>query len=121
MKIPLRVMNNDSQAGLHRETKCSEAEILACKRGDWEAKHRMAQAFMPLISSLAKKRVPDGNAALMNQYIDAAKKGLFLAARKYKPTVGAERFQVYALDFIESAMDRASTGGNWFTRLFGGR
>jgi len=92
---------------------------MACKRGDWEAKHRMANAFMPLIASLAKKRVPDGNVSQLNQYIEAGKKGLFLAARKYKPAVGADKFQVYALDFIQSSMDRSGAGGNWLARLFG--
>lgn len=119
MKIPLHAMHGDSRAALHRETRFTEGEIQACKRGDWEAKHRMATLFMPLIVSLAKKRAADGDVAKLNLLTEAGKKGLFAAARKYKPAIGADKFQVFALDFIEAAMDRAASGGSWLSRLFG--
>ena len=38
------------------------------------------------------------------------------ATKKYKKSVGAEHFQLFALDFIEKNMDGAGAG--FFSRLF---
>jgi len=118
MKIPLHGMSHQFDG--QPTGKISESEILACKRGDWEAKHRMAHLFTPLIQSLARKRVPDGDPARFNDLVEAGKQGLFQACRRYSPSVGLERFQIFALDYIEASMNAYGRGfGAWIRRLFG--
>ena len=115
MKIPLNMgQNND---GKPNRPKVSETEILAAKGGDWTAKNSMARTFTPLISSLAQKRSNDVNA--INNYIEAGKEGLYIAAKKYKTTVTPARFQIFALDYIQSAMDRVDGKGGFFSKIFG--
>ncbi|MFC1462942.1 hypothetical protein ACFLQU_04970 [Verrucomicrobiota bacterium] len=96
----------------------SEAQILAAKKGDWTAKEQLANIFLPLLKSLAEKRAEEPSE--INQFVDAGKEGLFAAARKYKPSIGADKFQVFALDYIQARMDRfAGGGGGFLSRLFG--
>jgi DNA-directed RNA polymerase specialized sigma subunit len=119
MKIPLHGMSHhlDGQP----ENKFSEAEILACKTGDWEAKHRMVRSFTPLLTSLARKRAPDGKPDQINNLMEAGKAGLIKACRKYTPEVGANKFQIFALNFIVESMDSMGTGLlDRLKRLFGG-
>jgi DNA-directed RNA polymerase specialized sigma subunit len=97
------------------ENKFSEAEIQACKLGDWEAKARMVRAFTPLLSNLARKRAPDGRPEKINALLEAGKHGLMKACRKYSPEVGLGKFQIFALNFIEESMDAIGTG--FFSRL----
>lgn len=92
-----------------------ERDVEACKRNDWEAKTRLIQVFMPLLTSLAKKRTQD--TATFNRYIEAGKEGLVTATKHYK-TPASVKFQVFALDYIESQMDRLDRPG-FFARLFG--
>lgn len=95
-----------------------EADILAAKRGDWNAKNNLTREFMPLLQSMAEKR--SSEVAEINRFIEAGKAGLDAAAKKYKPAVGAQNFQIFALDFIEARMERAAKGeGGFFSRLFG--
>lgn len=117
MRIPLKLDQEEPQSRLS-QTRIPESEILAAKGGDWNAKNALARAFMPLLQSRAEKRSSD--VAVVNNYIEAGKKGLFKAARKYKKNVGPARFQIFALDFIEASMDRAEKGGGLLSRLFGG-
>jgi len=96
----------------------SESQILAAKEGDWSAKEQLANIFLPLLKSLAEQRAKEPSK--INQFVDAGKEGLFRAARKYKPSIGADRFQVFALDYIQAEMDRlAGGGGGFLSRLFG--
>ena len=44
----------------------------------------------------------------------------FIAAKKYKSSVGADKFQIFALDYIESNMDALNKGGGFLSKLFGG-
>ena len=96
-----------------------EHDIMAARKGDWNAKHALERTFMPLMTSLAEKRTSD--IAKINRYLDAGKRGLSIAVKKYNPKAGPDRFRIFALNFIEAemdAVDRASTGGFW-ARLFG--
>lgn len=121
MKIALN-MGQEAEQGKIAHSKALERDILAAGDGDWNAKNSLVRQFTPLLSSLAHKRSHDP--AMINKYIEAAREGLFAAARKYKPSVGAERFQIFAVDFIESAMERAAKeaagkSSGFFGRLFG--
>ncbi len=113
MKIPLRGMSHQSDG--QPESKFSEAEIKACKLGDWEAKHRMNHAFTPLMTNLARKRAPDGPPEVINALLEAGKSGLIKACRKYSPEIGAAKFQLFALNYIEASMD--AVGSGFFARL----
>lgn len=117
MKIPLNMGNNGPQAGKAAQLKTLERDILATKKGDWNAKNNLVRTFTPLLLSLAEKRSQD--VARKNKLVDAGKEGLFNAARKYKEGMGADKFQVFALDFIEASMDDIGKEVGFFARLFG--
>lgn len=117
MKIPLN-MNQDGGSHTTREAAnmALEQDILSAKKGDWNAKHGLDRTFTPLLISLAEKRA--GNQIELNHYIEAGKQGLYTAARKYKRSIGPDRFRIFALDYIEAAMDRGLRGGFW-SRILG--
>jgi DNA-directed RNA polymerase specialized sigma subunit len=115
MKIPLKMGQDGVAASKAAKAKVLERDILAARKGDWKAKNDLIHQFMPLISSLAEKRASDP--ATINRYIEAGKNGLMTALRKYKTSVGGDRFQIFALDFIERAMDNMAKGGGFFARL----
>jgi DNA-directed RNA polymerase specialized sigma subunit len=118
MKISLKVSNQENfNSGKQEELRLLDRDITACSRGDWEAKNRLFKSFMPLFLSLAKKRTQE--VAGINQYIEAGKNGLVAACKKYKSSIGADRFQIFALDFIEKAMNDADRPRGFFARLFG--
>jgi DNA-directed RNA polymerase specialized sigma subunit len=100
MKISLN-MNNGSQSTKEAQAKILERDVMAARKGDWNAKNNLVRTFMPLLRSLAEKR--SGSTADANRLIEAGKGGLFLASRKHSP--GDERFQIFAVEFIEKAMD----------------
>lgn len=108
MKIPLHGMNHHHDG--QTESKISEAEIQACKLGDWEAKHRMVRTFTPLMNNLARKRAPEGKPEKINILLEAGKAGLMRACKKYTPDVGSAKFQIFALNYIEESMDSIGTG-----------
>jgi DNA-directed RNA polymerase specialized sigma subunit len=118
-------MNIALNGAIHEETlsgpaariKALEKELAAAKRGDWEAKHRVERALMPLLNTLAKKRASD-NAAI-NTLIDRGKEGIDVAIKKFKTGTSGDRFQIFALPFIERKMDNQERSG-FFARLFGG-
>lgn len=116
MKISLNLNQNETYTpeGVEIE-KTIERDAQEAKKGDWEAKARLTQTFMPLLTSLARKRSQD--TAMINRCIEAGKEGLVAAARHYKPATGA-KFQIFALSYIENAMDRVGKPG-FFARLFG--
>ncbi|MDA0577774.1 MAG: hypothetical protein O3B24_06720 [Verrucomicrobia bacterium] len=118
MKISLNMGPKGPDAKRATDARILEADILGAKRGDWNSKNNLTREFMPLIHSLAGKRSSD--VAVINGYIEAGKSGLVAAAKKYKPAIGPQGFQIFALDFIEARMERASKGGgSWLSRLFG--
>ncbi len=118
MKISLNMGNTQGpNAKKLSHARVLEADILAAKGGDWNAKNNLVREFMPLLQTLAEKRADD--VPSRNRYIEEGKAGLFAAARKYKPAIGAQGFQIFALDFIEKRMDRMTHGGGGFlARLF---
>jgi len=116
MKIPLNLGQNGTQSTAAAQAKVVERDVLAAKAGDWNASNNLARLFAPLLQSLARKRASDP--VTINELIDAGKLGINTAAKKYRSSIGADRFQVFALTFIERAMDDHLKGGNWFTRLF---
>lgn len=123
MKIPLKLNQNGMSKGsfgqLSKATEANvlEHNILAARKGDWQAKNNLIRTFTPLITSLAKKR--SNNTSETNKYIEAGKNGLIAAAKKYKQNIGPDKFQVFALDFIEAGMDRMEKGSGLLSRLFG--
>ncbi len=116
MKIPLHIGQNGTQTAVAAQAKVIERDVLAAKQGDWNARTSLTKAMTPLLVSLAQKRASDQ--PTVNALVEAGKGGLYRAARKYHTGIGAERFQIFALDFIDAAMDQHMKGGNWFTRLF---
>jgi DNA-directed RNA polymerase specialized sigma subunit len=123
MKIPLRLDQNGGLSSKAAQIKALERDILASQKGDWNAKNNLVRTFMPLLTSLGQKRTHD--TGQLNRLIEAGKTGLMLAAKKYRPAIGPDKFQVFALDFIESAMERAERSGaggglrGLFGRIFG--
>lgn len=117
MKIPLNVNQNGSRTTQSAAYKVLEQDVLAAKQGDWKARQSIERTLLPLLTSLAEKRTDDP--AKQQQYIDAAKEGIGRAAKKYKPSIGADHFRIFALDFIEAAMNRVDGQGGFWGRLFG--
>jgi DNA-directed RNA polymerase specialized sigma subunit len=125
MKIALN-MSNGTQSSKEAQAKLLEREVLAAKKGDWNAKSALVRTFMPLLHSLSEKRCSTN--AEINRLIEAGKNGVFAAARKYKPGTEGERFQIFAVSFIEKEMDREQAvmrdeqsprPRGFFARLFG--
>ena len=115
MKIALNLRQDEAVSPEVERENAIERDVELCKRNDWEAKTRLIQAFMPLLTSLAKKRSQD--TATFNRYMEAGKEGLVVAARHYRSRASG-KFQVFALNYIESQMDRLDKPG-FFARLFG--
>ncbi len=115
MKIALNLRQDEASSPEADREKSIERDVESCRRNDWEAKTRLVQAFMPLLTSLAKKRTQD--TASLNRYIEAGKEGLVNATRHFKPTASG-KFQVFALNYIEEQMDRLDRPG-FFARLLG--
>lgn len=115
MKISLNLNQNDYITPEASRERAIERDVEACKKNDWEAKTRLIQAFMPLLTSLAKKRTQE--TATLNRYIEAGKLGLTNAAHHFNAAAGT-KFQLFALDYIEQAMNRVNRPG-FFARLFG--
>ncbi len=114
MKISLNLRQNDTYTSDIDREKALDRDVLACRKGDWEAKSRVINAFMPLITSLAKKRSND--IASINRYIEGGKDGLMLATRHFKDTSNT-KFQIFALRYVEEAMKKVDHPG-LLTRLF---
>jgi DNA-directed RNA polymerase specialized sigma subunit len=119
MKIPLNIDRNGPQSGREAQAKVLERDVLAARKGDWNAKNNLVRTFTPLLTQLARKRTAEP--ARINTYIEAGKEGLLKAARGYRPGSRADRFQISAATAIESAMDKVDRkSGGFFARLFGG-
>ena len=115
MKIPLNVNQNGKLSSKAAITQQLERELHAAKGGDWTARNNLVRRYNPLLLSLAQKRASD--TAEINRLMELGKHGLLKAASKYKKSVGASRFQIFALDYVEAAMDGKKDG--FFSRLFG--
>ena len=117
MKIPLNIGQNGATSKKEAQDKMLENDILRIQKGDWEAKKNLIRTFSTLINSLAEKR--SDKPVKINEYVEAGKNGLITAVKKYNIKGGAHGFQLFALDFIEEAMNRVDKGGGFFARLFG--
>ncbi len=117
MKIPLHSTSNGNQTPAAARTQALGRDLVAAKRGDWEAKHRVEATLMPIMQDLARKRANSNKE--INAMIDAGKQGIAKAIKKFKPNVEADRFQIFALRFIEDEMDNPGSDG-FFSRIFGG-
>ena len=115
VKIALNLRQDESTHPDADREKAIVRDVEASKKSDWEARTRLVQMFMPLMTSLAKKRTQD--TANMNRYIEAGKEGLAKAIKNYRTGTDG-KFQVFALKFIDDAMDRTDHPG-FFARLFG--
>lgn len=115
VKIALNLRQGDDYNQEQDREKAIERDVGLAKKGDWEAKSRIVHTFMPLLMSLAKKRSHE--AAFINRKIETGKDGLMTAIRRYKPAANM-KFEVFALTYIENAMDRSDRPG-FFARLFG--
>lgn len=115
MKIPLNMGASSNTSGRAAQNKALERDLAAVKKGDWTAKNNLAKSFTNLLRSLAEKRSQDPTT--INTLVEAGKEGLYTAAAKFKLDQGAERFHVFALDFVEKAMDNKGKGG-FFAWLF---
>lgn len=119
MKIPLKLGEDGPQSTTATAAAAVLRDVKAVRDGDWNAKNSLAQAFNPLLISLAEKRA-HGDPSKLNRYMDAGKEGLFKAAKRFRPKSDNDNFQIFALDFIEQAMNRIDRrGGGMMARLFG--
>lgn len=119
MKIPLNIGRRNTAEDQPPSGQITDRDLTACKNGDWEAKSRVIQSFIPLLTSLAKQRTT--NTAAFNAFLEAGKEGLMIAIRKYRTAGKPDKFQIFALDFIEKAMDGVGQKKGFFARLFGRR
>jgi len=117
MRIPLKLGNDERQSSHAAAAHALEQDIAAARKGDWQARENVLRGFLPLITSMAEKRTAEPEAR--TQCIEAAREGLVKAMNKYRPG-SARGFQLFAVEFIEAAMDRAQKGGGFLGRLFGG-
>ena len=120
MKIPLHIRTNsdaDASPAADRE-QAIERDIKTSCRGDWEAKARLVRQFMPLLTSLASRRSTE--TPTINRLIEAGKNGMLKAARKFPPN-GHVKFEIFALQYIDDAMNRTNSYGGFWARLFRGQ
>jgi len=117
MKIPLHSGNGGGQTTAAARSEALEKDIQAAQRGDWKARQRIESMMITLLTDLARKRASSNSE--INVLIEAGKQGIAIAVKKYKTSMGADRFQIFALRFIEAKMDNPDSGG-FFARLFGG-
>jgi DNA-directed RNA polymerase specialized sigma subunit len=116
MKIPLKLSDHDLHAGPSAETRELERHIKGVKKNDWNAKAALHKSFLPLLTKMAQKRATEQ--AEINAVLEKGKEGLNKAASKFNLSTGADKFRIFAVDFIENAMD--GKGGGFFAKLFGG-
>ncbi len=119
MKISLHMPRGDVAATQRiAQDRIMEHEIMACKQGDFGVEKKMIRSFMPLFTSLARKRSQDP--AVINRCIEAGVRGLKKAIRKYKSSVGPDKFRIFAVEFIEQSIDQELVGEkSFFARWFG--
>ncbi len=119
MKIPLNVNKAEGVTAAAEQDRILAHNLTAAKRGDWEAKKVIVSTFTPLIRTLAERRTSDIPA--QNKLIESGKEGLGVAIKKFNAARGADRFQLFALDFIERHMDAPPPSGGFLSRIFGPR
>lgn len=116
-KIPL---SQQEVAGLALNSADLEAltrAIAGCKIGDWEARKKLDRLFQPLLVLLAEKRAGEDIGA-RNRMLERGREGLQRAAKRFPKHEQVRHFRLFALPFIEVAMDRPPS---FWKRLFGRR
>lgn len=116
MRIPLNMKQSADTSSKAAQEQVLEHDILATKRGDWDARRSLNRHFQGLISTLASKRTDDP--MRQRTYLEAGQEGLNIAAKRYKKNIGADRFHIFALDFIQAAMDGVDKPEGFLSRLF---
>lgn len=115
MKIALSQDEVASLSGNGAQSDALAQAVAGCKLGDWEAKHALERLFAPLIEKLADKRA-GADPAVRHELIERAREGLYRAAKRYPKRESIRRFRLFALDYIENAMDKRPSG---LAKLFG--
>jgi DNA-directed RNA polymerase specialized sigma subunit len=114
MKIALHMSQNEGQTVGQIEIKKLTTYLTSAQKGDWDAKKRIIEMFTPLVKSMVDHRGftdEDREAA-----IERGKDGVEKAAKKFKLSNGGDKFQLFALRFIEAAIDKKAT---FIGKLFG--
>ncbi len=115
MKVTLSQDEVTNLAAANAQTETLEKAIAGCKLGDWEAKHDLERQFASLIAMLAEKRVGDDHKA-RNFLMERGREGLYRAAKKFPKNGQVRQFRIFAIDHIETAMDKPK---GFLARLFG--
>jgi DNA-directed RNA polymerase specialized sigma subunit len=104
-------------SGRNAELDFLERCLAKCQSGDLREHMQLARKFRPLIRMLAEKRAggPE-NVKEINRLASLGREGLYEAVLEYNPKVGIAHFRLFALDFIERAMDSKPKG--FWQRLF---
>lgn len=104
MKIPLS-QNELADLSSTGDIEAFRSAIDGSRLGDWDAKRQLDRFFNPLIQLLVFKRAGN-DTARRNELAERAREGLHRAAKRFPRDMPARRFWIFALDPIESAMDR---------------
>ena len=91
--------------------------LTQCRTGDLREHMRLARKFRPLIRTLAEKRAGGHDQVReINRLCALGREGLYEAVLEYTDKVGVSHFRLFALDYIERAMDGRPKG--FWQRLF---
>ena len=116
MAVPVH-LNNVDLSGKQLRFEELERCIASCQAGELRERIRLARNFRPLIRSLAERRAGGARAVNeINRLCALGREGLYEAAMNYTPKIGAQHFRVFALDYIERAMDGQKK--SFWRRLF---
>lgn len=80
-----------------------------CQRGDYQGCNQLIREFDGLIHNVAQRR-SNGHPAETSRLVELGREGLKKAARKFRLSAGAAQFQIFALDYIQKAMDGKNKG-----------
>ena len=115
--MALNLNSSDGVSSADKRMQVLERDLKAAKRGDWNAKKRVYSSMRDILNNFAAKRSSSNEE--INVLLEAGKQGIDQAIKKFKLSSGADRFQIFALTFIEKKMDNPSSGG-FFSKIFGG-
>ena len=107
---------SDGVSNADKRMQVLEQDLKAAKRGDWNAKKRVYSSMLNILNDFAHKRSSSNEE--VNVLLEAGKQGIDQAIKKFKLNLGADRFQIFALTFIEKKMDKPKSG-KLFSKIFG--
>lgn len=85
--------------------------IALCQKGDLREHMRLARIFRPLIRTLAERRASGPESVKeVNRLCALGREGLYEAVLEYNSRADVTNFRVFALDYIERAMDSKPKG-----------